>query len=191
MRQLAVSLCIIGNILMITSGVDAHPFAVTSTEAEYNRESQSFEVAMRVYPEQLEQALSKETGRTISLEHSTNIDPLIIRYLTTHFSIQSGAKGGKSKEEKTITTLRWIGKEVTPKNVWLYFEVPIEGSLQGLVVKNSMFFQFSPEQLHSISITTKDRVASCTLSKNEPQSLVHWKSREKMKSSAIDKSLAF
>lgn len=191
MPKLPTVLYMLVCISFAASPLSAHPFAVTSTEVEYNEETRTFEVSMRVYPEQLEQALRKETGRTISLEQSTDIDNLILRYLSSHFSIRNSTIAAKPTAEKSHPSIRWIGKEVTPKSVWIYFEVPFEGSLRGLVVKNSTFFEISPEQLHSITMKVNDRVAACTLSRREPESLLQWKSQNGAKSKRLDRSLAF
>lgn len=191
MTNLPTVICMLVCISLAASPVSAHPFAVTSTEVEFNDETRAFEVAMRVYPEQLEQALRKETGRSISLEQSTDIDNLILRYLSSHFSIRNGTVGAQPTTQKSHPSIRWIGKEVTPKSVWLYFEVPFDGSLQGLIVTNSMFFRISPEQLHSITMKANDRVASCTLSRSEPESLIHWNSRKSLKFNGPDRSLRF
>ena len=53
----------------------AHPFAVTDANVEYNAKEHLLEVALRLYPEQLDQALSQEFGHPVCLEktaQSTN-----------------------------------------------------------------------------------------------------------------------
>jgi len=191
MKYHLARLCSSALLLLVFAKAQAHPFAVTTTEVEYNSKSRCFEVAMRLYPEQLEQALSKESGKPISFERTAEIDLLIVRYLSSQFSIERSDRSAKAKDEKRPSTIRWIGKELTPKSAWLYFEVPFDGSLSGIKVKNSMFFQLNPEQLNTIHFAAYDRVASCSLTPRDPQSVVHWHAKERGKPETIDRSLEF
>ena len=188
-----------GLLVMISSAIVstsayAHPFAVTVADVEYNAEERHFEVAIRLYPEQLEQALSKVAGQPVSLERTADIDKQIAHYLSEHFAIRSSksvAKDVSPKASGTATTIRWVGKEVSVKDVWLYFTIQAEGSLEGLVLKNSIFTEINPEQLNTVHFTDYKRAASCTLSKSNTEALVQWRQRSKANPSGRENGLKF
>ena len=77
----------------------AHPRHVSIAEAEFNRESGHFEVALRVRPEDLEQALAR-TGPRVVLEKTPDVDKRITAYLKRHFSLRNGG---------AVQELEWVG----------------------------------------------------------------------------------
>ncbi|MEZ6132732.1 MAG: DUF6702 family protein [Planctomycetaceae bacterium] len=109
-RLFAISM----GILLSLSAVNAHPFHASTTEIEWNGESQRFEVAMKLRIVDLEDAVSRQQGSRFRIEHSSNVRPLLQQYLQKHFAITRG-----SDQE---THLHWVGYELELHDVWIYFE---------------------------------------------------------------------
>ena len=93
----------------------SHPFHVSVAEMEYNPESKCLEVALRVWPEDLEKALNARSKTNVDLDKTKDVDKRIYAYLQKNISI--------SKDGKKKCQLNWIGKELEIKQAWLYFEV--------------------------------------------------------------------
>jgi hypothetical protein len=130
----------------------------------------------------------------VSLDRTTDIDKLVVRYLTNHFTIRSAksvAKEGSDKKSDTAPPIRWVGKDVSVKDVWLYFAIPVDSSLDGLIIRNSILMSINPEQLNTVHFTDNNRVASCTLSKSEPEALVQWRQRSKSNPQSRENGLKF
>lgn len=105
--------------------VVAHEYHVSYAEVEWNREHERFETALRLLPEDLEQALEvaePEKGR-VDLQLTPEIDVRIVGYLENHFRVLDSA--GK------LLPIRWVGKEVDYRAVWIYFEVEVEIEVEG------------------------------------------------------------
>ena len=167
-----------------------HPDANTIAEGRYDRSLGVLEVSIRVYPEMLERALVRESGRAIRLEESSSVDRWIERYLSRTIAIGRGMKGTPG-ERPTVTTIRWVGMELSAKEVWLYFEIPIEGELDGLTVRQSMFFELNPEQINTISIVAGDRRSTSVLTPATPTGRIRWKTVGDPKSPIPGRGLHF
>ena len=120
----------------------AHPQHVTLAEMEFNQESRCFEVSLRVTPEDMERILSRRSGTLVNLERTENVDERIAEYLAETFVC---TRAGSDSLD-----LVWVGKEVSHRALWLYFEVPWTGQGEGIVVRNSMFFDFQPKQANTV-----------------------------------------
>ena len=99
----------------------AHPFHVSLAEVEFNAESGKLEVALRVYPLDLEKALTLHAARRISIDDEPEVDALIAAYLKDRFRV-TGADGKPA-------SIEWVGRELSVKDAWLYFEMPLSGGI--------------------------------------------------------------
>ena len=121
---------------------DAHPSHVSIAEAEFNPKNQHLEVALRVHPVDLERALRIRTKKRIDLDKTKNVDALISAYLNEVFQVKR-ADGKKAK-------IQWVGKEISLKWGWLYFEVPMKEGLEKARFSNRIFFELLPDQTNTI-----------------------------------------
>ena len=152
----------------------AHPFAISLAEFEFNREEKVVEVSLRVYPEQLEQALTLAAGKKISLERTEDIDSRIARYISERLSL-----GAPSTDVKVAapTPIKWIGKEASAKEVWIYFEIPLDGPLAGQQIRNSLLFEVNKEQVNIVNLKDGERIATCVTIRSRPTAPIQWRKR--------------
>ena len=64
-----------------------HPYHVSRAEVEFNFTTGKFQVALCVWPEDLETAISKLAQRSVNLDTDDEVDQLISRYIASKFSI--------------------------------------------------------------------------------------------------------
>ena len=79
----------IGMIAGSTTAVSAeppHPYHVSLAEVNWNPKSQKFEVALCLWPADLEKALAQQTGRPIDLAKEPDVDRLIEAYVAKRFA---------------------------------------------------------------------------------------------------------
>ncbi len=136
----------------------AHPFHVSLAEAEFNQQTGSLEVALRVHPTDLEQALRAQEPRPVDLDRSKGIDRMIAKYLESHFQIRDNA--GKK------LTCKWVGKEVSLKEAWLYFEFPIKDRDGPLQITQAFFFESLEDQVNTINFKQGKRVKSLSFTRD-------------------------
>lgn len=142
----------------------AHPFHVTLAEAELEAKTGHLEVAIRVKPEDLERALSALTKRKISLEKEAKVDALILNYLRGAIRFI----GANKKPAK----MSFVGKELSRKALWIYFEVDLGGQLEGVKVENRVFFKVLPDQLNTMNFKQGKKRCSLSFSRKFPSRTV-------------------
>jgi len=92
----------------IASKAWAHPYHESVAELEWNQTSGRWEVALRVLPEELEDAVSAFTGKQSIIDATPGMDQAIAAYLQHRFQIRSTAG-------EQLSTLHWVGKQVDHK----------------------------------------------------------------------------
>ena len=139
------------NAQMLQAG-PRHPFHVTIAEAEYNEKSKSLEVALKVFPNDLEEALSRYTGKRFKLEKHADLETLLKKYLREVFVVQ--LPGGKQVK------LKWIGHELKIRQAWLYFEVPLPEGPENVKFANRFHFNAFADQANRLTIKWKKKINS-------------------------------
>jgi len=137
----------IGLLLVLTSlstaaDLQAHPFHATYTEVDWNAKSKMLEVALRVQPEDLDRVLSLRTKRKINIEKTKGVDKLIQQYLAEVFLVEP--------KLKQPVPIRWVGKEVSSKEAWLYFEVSRPQGIEDLKLLNRIFLEIIPDEVNTV-----------------------------------------
>jgi hypothetical protein len=68
-------------------GATIHPNHFSTAEVGWNEKTGKFEVALCVWPSDLEKALAEKTGNSIDLEKREGLDQLIAEYIASKFTI--------------------------------------------------------------------------------------------------------
>ena len=152
-------MCMVATTLT-SSAAFAHPYHVSRTELNWNATTGNFEVALCLWPADLEKALSRDQGKPIDLDKVENLDELLKAYVEKTFlirSLKSDSKEGKTsatEESATKTpTVRWVGHEKNLKQAWLYFEVVVDKTPAKWTVENRAFFELNEDQLNYLQVT--------------------------------------
>ncbi len=146
-------------LAMLAHQAAAHPSHVSIAEAEYNPQSKHLEVALRVHPSDLERALRIRTKKRVDLDKTKNIDALITAYLQDVFQIK--ASDGKEAQ------IKWVGKEISLKWGWLYFEVPVKEGLDKVKFSNQIFFELIPDQTNTILLKEGKRKSTLQFTRQQ------------------------
>ena len=132
-----------------------HPYHVSLAEVEFNAKSGNFEVALCVWPTDLEKALSTQEGRTVDLQQDKELDKALQRYVQRRFLIRS-SEDKKDRDVQAnleikagdVGSVRWVGHQVSLKQVWLFFEVKGDNQQQDWTIENRVFFELNDDQLN-------------------------------------------
>ena len=118
-----------------------HPFHVSVAEMEFDAETKKLEVALRVWPIDLEKVLRLKHQQAVDLDKTENVDELIVAYLLASFLVQKG--------DGDPIQIEWVGKEIDAKHAWLYFEIPVDDPAD-LLITNRVCFEAVPDQENTI-----------------------------------------
>ena len=126
----------------------SHKFHVSVAALEFNPKSQSVEVVLRVYADDLENALSQHAKRPIKLDpaKSKEAGEVVMSYLRGQFELRTAA--GKPVK------FTWVGIEGQPEQMdmfWLYFEGKLPGGLAGAQLKNRVFCDLFDDQVNIVN----------------------------------------
>ncbi|MBI2518690.1 MAG: hypothetical protein HYV95_17585 [Opitutae bacterium] len=140
-------------VSILLPSVFAHPIHTSFAEADYNRATLRLEVALRVFANDFESALSQRAGKKVSLEKTpaAELDALIQVYLAERFIVRP-ADGAK-------VPLTWVGREVKDAQdvLWLYFEAPLPGGSEGARLQQQLLCDLFHDQLNTVRVRDGDR----------------------------------
>ncbi|MDB2526362.1 hypothetical protein N9X53_06720, partial [Mariniblastus sp.] len=116
-----------------------------------NETSGNFEVALCVWPADLEKALKGDTGKSVDLDKVENLDQLLEAYVGKKFRITSANGQADSNSEKPVApSIRWVGHERDLKKAWLYFEISGDKTIRKWKIENRVFFELNEDQLNHV-----------------------------------------
>lgn len=141
--------------------VQAHDYHASITDVKYNPKTQNLEVALRVFTDDLENALSQRNkGKVSYSSQSDKIKQYLAEYLRASLSFEL-VKGKPLRQ-------RIIGSEEETDAVWIYIEVPVQkAAFSQLYVKNAVFTELFNDQMNVVNINYKGNISSVLLQKND------------------------
>lgn len=132
--------------LLLCGGWLVHKFYVSLSEISYNKDSERFEVSIRMFPDDLDRALLERNGISTQLgtefEHRS-ADSLLKLYLLGGFSLRVD---GKELE------LIYLGKEPESDALWCYLESVKVPDPEVMTVRNSILTEYFPDQVNIIQV---------------------------------------
>lgn len=150
---------------LLTPEVSAsHPFHVSSAEVRWNPKSGNFEVAVCVWPADLEKAIARREARPINLDQVDDIDELMHQYVASRFVVRSLDHSRKDSKQP----IRWVGHEMNLKNAWLYFEVGGDQVAGTWRIDNRLFFELNDDQINQVQLDVGGVPQSIALSLRKP-----------------------
>jgi len=159
-------------LCLSTLPASAHPFHVSVAELEYQPSTSTLEVALRLFPEDLETALRQRSRRRVHLERTRGIDRLIVEYLRERFVV-ADSRFAKNRE---VAPIRWVGKEVDPRHAWLYFEVILTPGRRDWTIQNRVLFEVIVDQENTIRVKDGERRYALSFTRQRPSASVRFDS---------------
>ncbi len=155
----------------LATATSAHPFHVSVTEAEWNAESKRLEVAIRLSAEDLEAALNAHAEKKVTLDETESADDSILAYLKASFIV-------RRTEKDDPLDMEWIGKEVTTKAIWLYFELEAPDGVEGCELTNRVLFDAEESQINTVNLTAQGLKASLRCDRKHPSATIQFEQSE-------------
>ena len=143
----------------------AHEFHTSITDARYNPKNQTYELSVRVFAEDLEEALSRRHKPTIRLDGSDRVNKLMAEYLQTHLAI-SAVNG-------TRATQKFLGAQEEADAIWLYLEIAAGKMPAGqLWVQNALLVEVFDDQTNILNLEVAGKKRSVLCRTGETQQTV-------------------
>ncbi len=135
------------------SGGAAHKFHVSVSQVEYNASSQTIEVVMRIYSDDLENALSRHAKRPVKLDPAREKEAgdVVMSYLRGQFELKT--KAGRPVK------FAWVGLEAQVDMFWLYFQGRAPGGFAGAQLKNRVLCELFDDQVNIVNVKYQGKQA--------------------------------
>ena len=160
-RWLAVRLSVLAAALAVASGTiaSAHKFYASLAQVEHTADNR-LEVSLRFFPDDLEAALRKSTGRAIAVENTKEFAKAFEPWLNAAFSLQAGSR---------TSVFKCVGVEAQVEVAWVYVEAPWTESLERSSMKNALMVDLFPEQKNTVNFVEGKKRSSVVFSVNKTQ----------------------
>lgn len=143
-----------------------HPFFVSVIEINHNAKNATAEISIRVFSEDLEKTLQKNSTYKIDIIHPSDkaiIDKQIIDYI---------GKTIRLKINGQIVSAKYIGYEIVKESVWTYFEVEGIKEMKKLEINCSFLYDFEKSQINIFHVKTMGQEKSYKL--ENPERTTHF-----------------
>jgi hypothetical protein len=167
MRRLAA---LLGLLLSIATVAWAHAYHASIMEARLNPKTQQLEVALKVFTDDLETALSSGRPRHLSLAETpaAQLTPLLSGYLRRCLSV--GTKPGET------LPLNYLGQQVEKDAYWLYFSVklPAGAPVKGLNLRHRLLMEQFPDQMNIVNLEAGGKKQSALFRDGNEEQQLSW-----------------
>ena len=123
----------------------AHPFYLGVTSLEYNTKDKVLQGSIKLFVNDLEDALKKTTKKSVDLIHvkdTIGTSAMLMAYLGSHFRLQ--VNGAPVKFE-------FLGFEREEEALWMYVEYRCE-TPKKIQIQNTLLFDYLPDQSNIVHI---------------------------------------
>ena len=139
--------------------VPVHEFHTSLAQINYNKGTQSFEVSLRVFTDDLEAALTLENQQKKVTIDQDIADHIIQQYLDKHFALLNGQNERKA--------MNYVGKEIEVDVTWIYIEIPAKDKLSGMRIQNSIFNELFDDQVNIVNFKYLDTAITLLFKANQ------------------------
>jgi hypothetical protein len=126
----------------------SHKIHVSVTHLEFNQPKQTVEIVIRVFTDDLENALSQRAKRQVKLDPVTAgkdrlVGELVMAYLRSALELRD--KTGRP------VILTWSGIEGQMDMFWIYVKGRMPGGLEGAQMRNKIFCELFDDQVNIVN----------------------------------------
>ncbi|MEM9987376.1 MAG: DUF6702 family protein [Bacteroidota bacterium] len=144
-----------------------HPFYVSVTEINFNESSQSLEISIKIFTEDLEQALATRYGRILNLANEgeyADADAYLALYLEDQIKIKVDGKP---------VSFQFLGKDANMEATWCFAEIDsLEGIPDQIEVWNSLLTSEFEGQKNMVHCKVGTKTKSLLLQRRELSGVV-------------------
>lgn len=129
---------------LVLSSFSPHPYYLGVTDIKYNDKTQSLEVSVKLFANDLEVALSKLHKKPVDLinpKNKTETDTLVSHYINTRLQLKPDGKAA---------SYRYIGYEREAEVIWIYLESGKISRPKTLDIDNRLLYDFLPQQINIV-----------------------------------------
>ncbi|WP_375443945.1 DUF6702 family protein [uncultured Fibrella sp.] len=140
-----------------------HDFHTSLTQMQFEAKSQTVEISIRMFTDDLETALTHENGgKLVQFGGPAKLDQLLERYVRKHFVVADA-----QRKPKPYT---YVGYEQESDAHWVYIEMPAGGPdpFKNIVIKQDILMDVFSDQVNLINIQYQQQKKTVVFRNNQP-----------------------
>jgi len=145
---------------------EAHKFHASLAEVEYDAAAGTVEVALRLFPDDLEAALGRRAGRRVRLDSTPGVERLTLDYVRETLVV-TGADG-------KALPLAWVGMEADVDSVWVYVLAEAPAGLAGSRIRDGIFLELYGDQVNTVNVKEGERRTTLVLTNGAAEKPIGW-----------------
>ena len=145
-----------------------HKYYLALTEIEHNTKSNSVQMIMNVFMDDIEKAIEKEQGVNLKLttkKEVANADGYLFNYLQENFLL---------KLNNSKVDFNFVGKEYEGNIIYFYLEIENVKKINSLEIENNVLIAHFPDQQNLIKANINDTKKSLFLTKEINKGLLNY-----------------
>lgn len=153
-------------LLLPLYSFNAHKYYLSLTQIEYKSDSQSIQIILNVFIDDMETALNETHGINMQLDTKKELkesDTYFEKYLVKHLALKADNKS---------LTFNYLGKEYEGDNIFFYLEIEDVKSLKNLEISSTILVDHFPKQQNLIKAKANDINRSKLLTKENDKALL-------------------
>lgn len=134
-----------------------HPFYVSVTEIAHDKSRNELQVSCRIFADDLENAIRKQSKTPIDVVHPANraaTDSLIARYLARHLFVTTDGK---------LVHLQYLGYKIEEEAAWCFLSAENIPTFKRAHVRNNILYEQHPNQINMIHVIQNNERKSTKL----------------------------
>jgi hypothetical protein len=157
-------------LLLLTASLTAwaHAYHASIMDVRYNAQKQQLEIALKVFTDDFEKALS--TGRPTSIDLEQSPKPLVTQ-LTTELLRKQLAFGTKPGE---TLPLQLLGMQKESDAHWLYCTVKLTKPLTGFHLRHTLLLPTFSDQMNIVNVEAGGKKQSLLFRDGEQEQKISW-----------------
>jgi hypothetical protein len=156
------------SLLAVALAAAAHAYHASIMEVRYNAPKQQLEVALKVFTDDFEKALSAGQPRSVTFEESPKpqVTTLVTALLTR--SVTFGTKPGEA------LPLKFIGFQKEGDSHWLYFSVKLAKPVPGIYLRHHLLLDTFPDEMNIVNLEAGGKKQSALFRAGEESQKLSW-----------------
>ncbi|WP_157541383.1 DUF6702 family protein [Hymenobacter aerophilus] len=153
-------------LLLVSLAAWAHTYHASLMEVRFNPDKQRLEIALKVFTDDLENALSQGQPAPHVIDRLTRaqLDPLLLNLLRRE--VQLSAQPGRP------LPLTLVGLQKETDSHWLFFTAPLPATATRVTLRQGLLLNVFPDQMNLVNLTAgKQKESFLFRSGNEVQEL--------------------
>jgi hypothetical protein len=152
MRRLALLL-----LLLPLLALARHTYHSSILELRINPQQQQVELALKVFTDDLENALSRDRPQHLTLQ-DPRIVPLADAYLRSHLEL--ALPFTSSRQPRLPLTIQFLGMQPEKDAYWLYAKAKLPRAATAVWLRNTVLLDLFSDQMNIVNAESNDKKVS-------------------------------